>query len=157
MADKAAVLISAAMVLLAARVASADERINVVTASSFADPADVAAYKRCLNSGKTPKQCLAVGDNGVGVWGDDTTVAKPICALPPDDWLAKWKRGSIARGKRIELSFADKKAICELRDTMPAKAHITNGAGIDLNPGAADALGLKPPFLQPGVGWRWVE
>jgi hypothetical protein len=26
-----------------------------------------------------------------------------------------------------------------------------------MNPGAARALGLKPPFLQPNVGWRWVD
>jgi hypothetical protein len=145
------------MVLAAARVARADEEVHVVTASSFADPADVVAYKKCLKSGKTAKECLAVGDNGIGLWGDDTTVAKPICALPPDDWLTKWKKGSVARGKKIELSLNDKKVICELRDTMPAKANITNGAGIDLNPGAAKALGLKPPFMQPNVGWRWAD
>jgi hypothetical protein len=157
MAGLARVVFSTLIILSAARVARADEEVHIVTASSFADPADVVAYKKCLKSGKTEKQCLAVGDNGIGLWGDDTTVAKPICALPPDDWLAKWKKGSIARGKKIELSLNDKKVICELRDTMPAKANITNGAGIDLNPGAAKALGLKPPFMQPNVGWRWVD
>jgi hypothetical protein len=157
MAGMARILISTLMVLSAASVAKADTEVNVVTASSFADPADVLAYKECLKSGKNAKQCLAVGDNGIGLWGDDTTVAKPLCALPPDDWLTKWKKGSIARGKKIELSLNDKKVICELRDTMPAKAKITNGAGIDLNPGAAKALGLKPPFMQPNVGWRWVD
>jgi hypothetical protein len=120
MAGVARVFISTLIVLLAARVARADEEVHVVTASSFADPADVVAFKRCLKSGKTEKQCLAVGDNGIGLWGDDTTVAKPICALPPDDWLTKWKKGSIARGKKIELSLNDNKVICELRDTMPA-------------------------------------
>lgn len=157
MAGLAKALISTLVVISAASVAKAGTDINVVTASSFADPADVVAYKECLKSGKTAKQCLAGGDNGIGRWGDDTTVAKPICALPPDDWLAKWRTGSIARGKKIELSFNDKKVICELRDTMPARANITNGAGIDLNPGAANALGLKPPFMQPNVSWRWVD
>jgi hypothetical protein len=157
MAGMARTFIWTLMALSAASVAKADTEIHVVIASSFADPADVAAYKKCLTSGKTAKQCLAIGDNGIGLWGDDTTVAKPICALAPDDWLTKWKKGSVARGKKIELSLGDKKVICELRDTMPAKANITNGAGIDLNPGAAVALGLKPPFMKPNVGWRWVD
>jgi hypothetical protein len=157
MAGLARVVFFTLIILSAARVARADEEVHIVTASSFADPADVAAFKKCLKSGKTEKQCFAVGDNGIGLWGDDTTVDKPICALPREDWLAKWKKSSVARGKKIELSFKDKKVICELRDTMPPKAKITNGAGIDLNPGAAKALGLKPPFLQPNVGWRWVD
>jgi hypothetical protein len=149
--------ISTLMALSAVSFAKADTEVHVVTASSFADPADVAAYRKCVASGKTEKQCLAVGDNGIGLWGDDTTVAAPICALPPDEWLTKWKKGSVARGKKIDLTFDGRKVICELRDTMPAKMNITNGAGIDLNPGAAKALGLTPPFLQPNVGWRWVD
>lgn len=157
MVGRARVFILTLIALSAASVVRADTEVHVVTASSFADPADVAAYKKCLKSGKTVKRCLAIGDNGIGLWGDDTTVAWPICALPPDDWLTKWKKGSVARGKKIELSLNDKKVICELRDTMPAKANITNGAGIDLNPGAAKVLGLKPPFMQPNVGWRWVD
>jgi hypothetical protein len=149
--------VSALVVLAAAHSARADEKVHVVKASSFADPADVAVYKKCLRSGRTALQCYGVGDNGIGLWRDDTTVAKPMCALPRDVWLAKWKTKSIARGKKIELSFNGKKVICELRDTMPTTAKITNGARIDLNPGAAKALGLKPPFMQPNVGWRWVD
>jgi hypothetical protein len=60
--------VSALAVLAAAHSARADEKVHVVKASSFADPADVAVYKRCLKSGKTPVQCFAVGDNGVGLW-----------------------------------------------------------------------------------------
>jgi hypothetical protein len=130
----ARVFISTLIVLSAAHVARADEEMHVVTASSFADPADVVAFKKCLKSGKTEQQCFAVGDNGIGLWGDDTTAAKPMCALPRDVWLAKWRKQSIARGKKIELSFNGKKVTCELRDTMPPTAKITNGAGIDLNP-----------------------
>lgn len=135
--------------------ALAETTVHIVRASSFADPADVRAYKRCLRSGRTPKQCLAVGDNGIGLWGDDTTVDKPMCALPRTVWQAKWGRGNAARGKRIEISFRGRKAVCELRDTLPAKPK--HNVGIDLNPGAARALGLTPPFLQDGVGWRWVD
>jgi hypothetical protein len=149
--------VSALALLAAAHSARADEKVHVVKASSFADPADVVAFKKCVKSGETETQCFAKGDNGIGLWGDDTTVAKPICALPRDVWMAKWKKPSIARGKKIELSFKDKTVICELRDTLPPTAKIKNGAGIDLNPGAAEALGLKPPFMQPNVGWRWVD
>ena len=45
------------------------------------------------------------------------------------------EEASIARGKKIELSFNDKKVICELRDTLPPKAKITNGAGNRFEPG----------------------
>jgi hypothetical protein len=40
---------------------------------------------------------------------------------------------------------------------MPHRAHITNGAGIDLNPGFAKAFGVKPPFMLHGVEWDWAE
>lgn len=155
MARSGRVLVSALLIVSAVRIARADEQIHVVTASSFADPADVAAYKKCIKAGRT--DCFALGDNGIGLWGDDTTVAKPMCALPREDWLTKWKKPSVARGKRIEVSFRGKKITCELRDTMPAKAKRLNKAGIDLNPGAAKALGLRPPFMQQGVSWRWFE
>lgn len=60
-----------------------EEHMPTVTASSFADPADVAAYKAAIKAGKTEKEALALGDNGIGYWGDDTTSeAQPMCALP---------------------------------------------------------------------------
>jgi len=43
--------------------------IHKVIASSFADPADVRAFKRCKAQGKTDQECFRVGDNGVGCWG----------------------------------------------------------------------------------------
>jgi hypothetical protein len=49
-----------------------------------------------------------------------------------------------------------KTVIGELRDTMPHKADISNGAGIDLNPGFAKAFGVRPPFMLRGVKWEWV-
>jgi hypothetical protein len=138
--------------------ASGAETIHTVKASSFADPADIAAYKRCIASGKSESQCLKVGDNGIGKWGDDTTAeSKPMCALPPDDWEARWGKGDAARGKKISVTYRDKTIVCELRDTMPRKASITNGAGIDLSPGAAKAFNKKPPFMLKGIKWQWVE
>src|SRR4051812_26848824 len=62
-----------------------------VLATSFADPADVAAFRRCKAAGGSDQECFRVGDNGIGKWGDDCTAGSgPKCALPPEDWLAKW-------------------------------------------------------------------
>lgn len=129
----------------------------IVVASSFADPKDVAAYKRAIGQGKTEGEALKVGDNGIGKWGDNTARDDmPMCALPPEDWVPKWGVGSNARGKKVAVTFKGKTVIGELRDTMPHKANIKNGAGIDLNPGFAKAFGIAPPFLLPGVKWEWL-
>ena len=126
--------------------------IHHVKASSFADPADVAAFQRCKAQGNSDQACFKVGDNGIGKWGDDTTVNVPMCALPPDDWR---QLGSNARGAKVLVTGNGRTVICELRDTMPAKANVKNGAGIDLNPAAVEALGLHPPIMIPAT-WRWV-
>jgi hypothetical protein len=121
-----------------------------VLASSFADPQDLADYAR---SGT-----FAKGDNGVGCWGDVTAQEHtPMCALPPEDIVAQW--GSLtakaARHRRVIVSANGHEVVCLLADRMPAKAHITNQAGIDLNPAAAKRLALKPPFLVPAL-WSWA-
>jgi hypothetical protein len=129
----------------------------IVIASSFADLKDLERYKRAKKEGKTEKQALAIGDNGMGKWGDLTArddVA--MCALPPEDWQAKWGTGENARGKKVSVTYQGTTVVGELRDTMPSKDKIKNGAGIDLNPGFAKAFGLKPPFMIPGVKWDWV-
>jgi len=128
-----------------------------VVASSFADLADVAAFKKAIAEGKTEQEAFKVGDNGIGLWGDITARDDvPMCALPPEDWTAKWGVGSNARGKKVAVTFMGKTVVGELRDTMPHRAKIRNGAGIDLNPGFAKAFGLTPPFLLPGFNWDWV-
>lgn len=129
-----------------------------MTASSFADPADVAAYRRAIAQGETPAQARKSHDNGVGKWGDDTTsTTTPMCALPRDDWVAKWGPGNQARGKPIRVAYKDNVILCELRDTLPAKKNIKNGVGIDLNPGAVKALGLKPRVKVKNVKWEWAS
>jgi hypothetical protein len=128
-----------------------------VIASSFADPLDVAAYRKAIAEGKSEQEALKLGDNGIGKWGDDTTSEdQPMCALPPEDWQAKWGTGNSARGKKVVVTYKGKSVIGELRDTMPKKAHIKNGAGIDLNPGFGKAFGVKPPFLLKDFRWEWV-
>jgi len=129
-----------------------------VTASSFADPADVKAYRDAIAAGKAEQEALKLGDNGIGLWGDDTTSEDmPVCALPPEDWKGRWKTKAAARGKRVTVTYKGKTVIGELRDTMPARASIKNGAGIDLNPGFARLFGVKPPFMLKDVEWRWTD
>jgi hypothetical protein len=128
-----------------------------VIASTFADPTDVKAYRDAIAAGDTPEEALKVGDNGIGCWGDDTTSdVVPMCALPPEDWEAKWGRGNAARGAKVAVTYLGVKVIGELRDTMPNKWHRHNGAGIDLNPGFCKAFGLAPGFLLPDFEWEWA-
>lgn len=128
-----------------------------MNASSFADAQDVTAYKNAIAQGKTEAEARKIGDNGIGKWGDSTARDDvPMCALPPEDWVLKWGAGITARGKKVAVTFKGKTVIGELRDTMPHKANIKNGAGIDLNPGFAKAFGVRPPFMLSGVKWEWV-
>lgn len=128
---------------------------RIVMASSFADPADIAAFRRCKGQGKSDQECFKVGDNGVGKWGDDTTTDIPMCALPPERWQILDAVAGGARGTRVRVKANGKEVICELRDTMPRLGNIKNGAGIDLNPAAVKALGLKPPIMIPAI-WSYV-
>lgn len=132
-----------------------------VMASSFADPADVAAFRKwyriyrsegCSHS-VAERKAFAKGDNGVGCWGDDTTAGRPMCALPPDDW--QWL-GKKARGALVRVKANGKEVVCELRDRMPWKKNIKNGCGIDLNPAACKALGLTPP-IKVKATWSWAQ
>lgn len=123
-------------------------------ASSFADPADIAGFKRCKALGHSDQYCFGPegGDNGIGKWGADTTSNTPMCALPPEDW----QHLSKPAGALVLVTHDGQKVVCELQDTMPKRANIKNGAVIDLNPSAAKALGLKPPFMVPAT-WQWAD
>lgn len=123
-----------------------------VLASSFADPADIQAFQACKARGGSDEECFLIGDNGIGKWGDDTTQGSgPACALPPEDWnfLAAPPK------TKVLVTHQGNSVICELRDTMPAKVHITNGADIDLNPDACTFLELTPPVLTQ-VTWKLI-
>lgn len=129
----------------------------IVIASSFADLKDLEAFQHAKAMGWSDKQAFKVGDNGVGAWGDFTARDDvPMCALPPEDWLDKWGSAAVARGKRVAVTYKGKTVVGELRDTMPHKANITNGAGIDLNPGFANAFDEQPPFMLANVQWEWT-
>lgn len=120
-------------------------------ASSFADPADVRAFRRCKAQGKSDQECFKVGDNGIGKWGMDTTQPVPMCALPPEDWQHLPR----PQGTVVIVEANGQTVRAELQDTMPRKENIKNGAIIDLNPAACAALGLTPPMMVK-ARWRWA-
>lgn len=125
-------------------------------ASSFADPADVRAFNKCKAEGKSDEQCFKVGDNAVGCWGDPTAEGSgPSCALPPDDMEARFGSVAAAKHAKVRVAANGREIIVTLKDRMPRKKNITNGAVIDLNPDAAALLGLKPPFMKDAA-WAWV-
>ena len=125
-----------------------------VIASDFADPSDLAAYKKAIADGKTQEEAFAVGDNCVGCWGDFTGDVNgvPMCALPPEIWKPF---GTAARGKGVIVLTDGISVQGELRDTMPHLTDIKNGAGIDLNPAFLKQLGLTAPIMK-AAQWRWV-
>lgn len=121
-----------------------------VTASSFADPADITAFKKCKATGKTDKQCFVVGDNGIGQFGKITAQEHtPMVAIHADVMIAKWGSINGAAHRAVIVKFKGKSIIATVEDRMSAKGRI------DLNPAAARLLRLKPPFLVP-VTWGWV-
>ncbi len=136
--------------------ASASSPVHAVKASSFADLADVAAFKRAKSEGMSDQEAFKYGDNGIGFTGIDCTDLNiPYVALPPDDWKPKWGTKENAAGTLLFVTINGVKNICKIGDTMPWKKNITNGAGIDLAPGAQAAFGLKPPFLID-ASWQWA-
>jgi len=143
-------------------------------ASDFASLQDLAAFKKAKAEGLSDGQAFAVGDNGLGCWGDSTSTDKtPMCALPYEDWFERFGKGSKARGAKVKVTLVEPaepptsnrkgmstppvatSVVCELRDTMPHRANCKNGCGIDLNPGALKALGLVSP-VKVKVIWEWV-
>ena len=130
--------------------------IHKVKASSFADPADVEAFRKCKERGGSDQDCFKTGDNGIGYWDDITSEGSgPSCAIPPDDMISKWGSINGAKHKPVEVNANDKTVICICKDRMPQKKNITNGAGIDLNPDACRELGLEPPIMVSAT-WKWA-
>ena len=123
-----------------------------VTASTFADPADVAAFRRHKAEGESDEQAFKFGDNGIGYWGDDCSQGSgPKCALPPE----VWREHPSPRAAKVEVAIGGKTVVAELGDTMPHEANIRNGAGIDMNPDLCAALGVRPPDMVK-ARWRWA-
>jgi hypothetical protein len=125
-------------------------------ASSFADIADVRAFKRAKANGMTDVEAFEYGDNGVGCFGDDLTTLKvPYVAVPPDDMLEKWGSVKAAKHKAVDVKINGVTKRCLVGDRMPWRKNIRNRAVIDLAPGAQKAFNLKPPFMVP-ASWEWA-
>lgn len=130
--------------------------VRKVFASTFAYEADIAAFRKCKNQGHSDNYCFAFGDNGIGAWGADTTSENdPMVALPPEDLEEKW--GSVTGGRRkvVIVTRNGTSVRATVQDLMPSRANIENGAGIDLNPGAANALSI-PAGEMAEVEWSWA-
>ena len=120
------------------------------TASSFADPADVVAFNKCKATGKTDKQCFAVGDNGIGQFGKITAQDQiPMVAVNAQAMTTRWGSINAAAHRPVTVTVEGKTVSATVEDRISAPGRI------DLNPAAAKALGLKPPFLVPCV-WNWA-
>lgn len=127
-----------------------------VLASDFASLADLAGYKKAKARGLSDTQAFKFGDNGLGCWGAVTAQEHaPMCALPPDDMIAKFGAVSKAKNARVKVTVGKLSVVCTLADRMPWKKNIKNGCGIDLNPAALKALRLKTPVRIAAV-WEWA-
>jgi hypothetical protein len=121
------------------------------TASSFADPADVKAFKTCKATGKTDKACFKVGDNGVGQFGQITAQTHtPMVALHKSDMIARWGSVNAAAHRVVNVTVKGKTIQATVEDRLGV------GGRIDLNPAAAKQLGLNPPFLEKNCIWNWA-
>jgi hypothetical protein len=121
-----------------------------VTASSFADPADVVAFKKCKAQGKTDQQCFKVGDNGIGQFGKITAQDHTaMVAVHADDMKARWGSVIAAAHRPVTVTVNEKTIEATVEDRIGVKGRI------DLNPAAAKQLGLTPPFLVPCT-WNWA-
>lgn len=127
-----------------------------VIASEFADAADIEAFRRCKAQGRSDQDCFKVGDNGIGVWGESTAPGSgPSCALPPEDMEEAWGSVANAKNKRVSVTYKDATGILVLKDRMPHRANIKNGAGIDLNEDARKLLSI-PKGGMVRVIWKWA-
>jgi len=120
-------------------------------ASTFADPDDVIAFRRCKDRGGSDQECFLIGDNGIGCWGDDTTSThEHLVALHHDVIVAKW--GSLANGKHRLIQLVRENRVCLAR--LGDRCGIIDR--IDLNPACQKTLDVPAGALLP-VRWRWME
>jgi len=119
--------------------------------TSFATEQDLRRFKACRQTGKSERECLKVGDNGIGASMLVTCQRHtPMCALPRKEIMAKFGVPSKGWGSKVRVYVFKKTVVCTLADIAPARV-------CDLNPAALVALGLEPnaDISAPGE-WEWV-
>lgn len=130
-----------------------DSGVRVGIASSFGDPDDVRRFNRCIEAGGTKQECYRVGDDAVGCWNDSTAEGTgPCCAIPPDDMIELFGSVTNAKYKKLVVNGHGRQSIVTIKDRMPWRKNITNGAIIDLNADAVRELGWEPPMMN-AVKW----
>jgi hypothetical protein len=99
-------------------------------ATSFATRQDLANFGACVTRGGSVQDCLNVGDNGVGAWGDPTwepNAIPPIVAMP----------SPTPKHALVNVTMNGKTVECIVKDRSP------HGV-VDLSPSALKAFGLDP-------------
>jgi hypothetical protein len=120
-------------------------------ASSFADPADVVAFKKCKAQGKSDNECFKVGDNGIGQFGKITAQTQTaMVAIHASDMIARWGSVNASAHRLVTVTINGKTIQASVEDRLGVAGRI------DLNPAAAKQLGLTPPFLLKNCTWNWV-
>lgn len=127
-------------------------------ASSFADPADLVAFKKWkaiyqeqgLSESEAEKKAFAKGDNGIGQFGRITAQDTiPMVAVHGSAMRARWGSVAAAAHRPVQVTANGRTINATVEDRVSAKGRI------DLNPACAKLLGLTPPFLVP-ARWRWL-
>jgi hypothetical protein len=128
-----------------------------VMATSFADPVDISAFRKCKARGLSDQECFKVGDNGIGLWGDDCSEGSGMSvAVTPDDMIAEFGSINAAKHKKVKITSVNGVTVAIVKDRMPWKKYITNGAGLDMNPDTCKALGISIP-AEAGVIFEFIE
>jgi chaperone required for assembly of F1-ATPase len=122
------------------------------TVTSFADPQDIAAFRRAKAAGLSDVEAFALGDNGIGEWGDVTAQDHtPMAALHRDSLESRWGSEGAARGKAILVRVGDRCVRAEIRDRCSERGRC------DLNPAALTSIGLNPPVYREHCQWWWED
>ena len=131
--------------------------MNSTIATSFADPADIARYLTAKAAGKTEEQALAVGDNGIGYWGDNTKKGSGArSSLPAHVITGRWGSMQNGKGRLIRVFYKGGWLDTILSDEGPGPKEEAEGHGLDLNFDAWAAFGVSVPAEEP-VQWDWTE
>jgi len=103
-------------------------------ATSFATRQDLAAFAHAVVQGKSPREALSVGDNGVGAYGDATWRITPPAIVALARSVAS--HNQVVSVKLLDAGHGNE-FDAVVRDIAPAGI-------VDLNPAALIAAGLMP-------------